>query len=197
MNVYDFDKTISHTDSTAAFVMYCIKRWPKVLLTMPGTGVAALGMVLKVLPKTQFKQYMYRFLKHIPDIDQAVVDFWDSGKVTIHKWYLAQHQEDDLVISASPEFLLRPMCQRLGISRLIASVVDPHTGKYTGVNCHGASKVERYREQYGEIVPEAFYSDSYSDEPMAKISSSAYMVRGEVVEAWNFKDKEAMSCTTM
>ena len=186
MNVYDFDKTITHVDSTAAFVMYCIRRYPKVILTMPGTGVAALGMALKVLPKTQFKQYMYRFLKYIPDIDQAVIDFWDSGKVAIHKWYLDKHMEDDLVISASPEFLLRPMCQRLGINNLIASLVDPKTGKYTGVNCHGQSKVERYREIYGSQTPEEFYSDSYRDEPMAKISSSAYMVRGESIEPWQF-----------
>ncbi len=193
MNVYDFDNTISHGDSTAAFVKYCIGRHPKVLLTMPGTAIAALGMAMRIISKTGFKEYMFRFLRHIPDVEQAVEEFWDSGRCSIHKWYLDAHREDDLVISASPEFLLRPICRRLGISSLIASKVDPETGKYSGANCHGSNKVARYREIYGDTVPQAFYSDSYKDEPMARIATQAYMVRGERVSPWIFRHRRSDS----
>lgn len=191
MNVYDFDNTISHGDSTVAFIRYCIGLHPKVLLTMPGTGVAALGMAMGIISKTRFKEYMFRFLRHIPNVQQAVEDFWDSGRCSIHQWYLDAHQEDDLVISASPEFLLQPICRRLGISNLIASRVDPRTGRYSGPNCHGINKVSRYREVYGDTVPQAFYSDSYKDEPMARIAAQAYMVRGENVCSWIFRQRRS------
>ncbi len=190
MNVYDFDKTITDVDSTASFVRYCAGRWPRVLLTLPGTGFAAIAMALRIIPKTRFKQYMFRFLRHVPDVEQAVTDFWNGDFCSIHSWYLAQHSEDDLVISASPEFLLRPICHKLGISQLICSQVDPDTGRYTGVNCDGHNKVLRYREQYGDLVPDAFYSDSRNDEPMARISRSAYIVRGETIEPWIFDNEE-------
>ncbi len=44
-------------------------------------------------------------------------------------------KEDDVIISASPEFLLRPICNRLGIRHLIASRVDARSGAYDGQNC--------------------------------------------------------------
>ena len=96
-----------------------------------------------------------------------------------------------MVISASPEFLLQPICRRLGISNLIASKVDPRTGRFSGPNCHGINKVSRYREVYGDTVPQAFYSDSYKDEPMARIAVQAYMVRGEDVSPWIFRQRRS------
>lgn len=41
------------------------------------------------------------------------------------------------------------------------------TGEFRGENCHGAEKVRAFRERFGSVQPEAFYSDSYSDTPMA------------------------------
>ena len=184
MNVYDFDKTISAKDSTACFVRYCALRYPRVLLTLPGTGVAAVGMALRIISKTQFKEYMYRFLRHVPDVDVAVKAFWDGGSCPIHNWYREAHRDDDIVISASPEFLLKPICERLGIRRLIASRVDPQTGKYTGLNCDCAEKARRFRQELPDVVPDKFYSDSVKDAPMAEISAQAALVRGERLLPW-------------
>lgn len=190
MNVYDFDKTISNADCTASFIKYCSMRWPRVLLTLPGTAIYSIGMATGLVPKTRFKQYMYRFLRHIPDIEQAVEDFWNSNTCTIRQWYLDQQKPDDLVISASPEFLLRPICQKHGISNLICSQVNPLIGQYSGENCHGQAKVDKYIELYGPEAPDSFYSDSYNDEPMARFARFAYFVRGNTVTPWKFRSKE-------
>ena len=99
-------------------------------------------------------------------------------------WYLAQKQPDDLVVSASPEFLLAPACRRLGIRPPIASRVDARTGRYTGLNCKGAEKVSRFREQYPDAEIGQFYSDSRSDAPLAHLARRAFLVRGDSYTSW-------------
>ena len=123
----------------------------------------------------------------MPDMDAELVRFWDGHIKNVKKWYLDMKREDDVIISASPEFLLAECCRRLGIKHLIASRVDPKTGKYEGLNCYGDEKPKRFDEYFGaerrgEI--EAFYSDSYSDVPMAVIAKRAYLVKKHCLNVW-------------
>ena len=90
------------------------------------------------------------------------------------------------MISASPYFLLRPICDELGIKHLIASDVDVKTGLYTGENCHGDEKVRLFKEKYGGEIDE-FYSDSHNDDPLARLSKKAFMVKGSKLTPWEFK----------
>lgn len=183
MNVYDFDKTIYDGDSTADFIFYCIKSYPKVLLNLPITAGAYFLYVTHIFSKTQFKEKMYGFLKFVPDIDSAVEKFWSIKKSKIKSWYKEQHRDDDLIISASPEFLLTPICKELDVA-LIASLVDKKSGKYTGENCHGKEKVKRMYEKNADIQVEEFYSDSLSDTPLAKEASVAFLVDGDKRTPW-------------
>jgi HAD superfamily phosphoserine phosphatase-like hydrolase len=178
MNVYDFDNTIYKGDSTADFYIFCLKRHKKIAALAPSLLKAVIKFyVFKRGTKTDMKQVMYRFLTKI-DFKQDLGDFWESHIGNIKPWYLAQQKPDDVIISASPLFLLTPACERLGIKHLIASVVNPETGVYTGINCHGEEKVRLFRERYdGEI--DSFYSDSHSDDPLARISKKAYLVKGD------------------
>ena len=144
MNVYDFDKTIYNGDATVHFYFYSIRRHPRVLLRLPALLWYAAKFMLGIYEKTQFKEKFYTFLKDIPDIDKDVAAFWETHEKNIKGF----HKKGGLVISASPEFLLAPICEKLDMS-LLASRVDKHTGKYTGKNCHGKEKV-RYH------VPKAF-----------------------------------------
>ena len=101
-------------------------------------------------------------------------------------WYLKQKQDSDIVVSASPEFLLKPVCLKLGVS-LIASINDSRTGAYTGVNCHGEEKPRRFLELFPNAVIDKFYSDSQSDKPMALLAKSAFLVRNGIVMSWERK----------
>lgn len=184
MNAYDFDKTIYDGDSTADFYLFSLRRHKKILLLSPSLLVAFFRFyVLKKGTKTEFKEIMYRFLRHC-DTQKDVADFWEKNAVKIKKFYLAQKRTDDVIISASPRFLLEPICRSLGLTHLIASEVDSQSGKYSGINCHGEEKVRRFREQFGDSVIEEFYSDSQSDLPMAKIALNAFLVKGEKIEKW-------------
>lgn len=184
MNVYDFDKTIYQGDSTLDFYFFCVRRHPSVILCLPHQMSAAAAYALKRCSKTLFKEKFYCFLKQIGDIDIEVSLFWNLNEHKIKKWYLEQKQPDDLVISASPQFLLNDICKRLEISEPIASAVDKNSGKYTGLNCYGEEKVRRFREKFPDKQIDCFYSDSRSDEPMARIARQAFLVSNVKITNW-------------
>lgn len=184
MNIYDFDETIYKGDSTRDFYFYCLKRYPKMLFSVPAMLWAFFLYILGAKTKTEFKEKMYGFLKYIPDIDMAVHDFWDMHEKNIKSWYKRDQREDDIIISASPEFLLSVICGKIGINHLIASEVDKHTGKYTGVNCHGEEKVKRLYREFPDVVCDEFYSDSLSDSPLAKLAKKAWIVKGNEFIKW-------------
>lgn len=183
INVYDFDKTILPYDSTEAFSLFCLRRHPRAMLTgLRAVPYAAL-MPLGLTTKTRAKEVFYSFLANLEDVDAEVEAFWAGHLGDINAWYLEHRRADDLVISASPEFLLRPAAERLGF-RLIASRVDRRSGWTLGENCHGGEKVRRLREEYPEVEIEGFYSDSLSDTPLAKLAERAYLVKGQSLEPW-------------
>lgn len=183
MNVYDFDQTIYDGDSTIDFIKYCLKRKPSLTISLLG-GVGTFVLYLfHRRTKTQSKEKFYAMFQKIDRMDDWVADFWNGHIKNIKQWYLDQQKPDDVIISASPAFLLRPVCSRLGIRRLEASRVNPRTGRYTGVNCYGEEKVRRFQAAYqGEI--DAFYSDSSSDLPLARLAKTAYLVDGEQCFLW-------------
>ena len=183
MNTYDFDQTIFNPDSSYAFTMYCMRRFPKARKTIPGTSVAGIKYLMKKIRSRELKEQIFSFLKDIPDIDSVVLDFWDHKRGNLNKWYLEQRRADDIIISASPEFLLSPICEELGVS-LIGTRMDKHTGKIEGMNCHGQEKVRRFFEAYPDAHTEKFYSDSLTDEPMARIADEAFLVKKGKLSPW-------------
>ena len=183
IHVYDFDNTIYRGDSSYDFFRHCAVKYPRVL----GSAACALpwflGMLLGVTDKTCTKERFYRYLRHVPEVAEEVERFWLDHDKKLKDWYFAQKREDDLIISASPEFLLEPLMNRLGLA-LIASRVVPETGVYEGLNCHGEEKVRRMREAEPETQIDGFYSDSKSDTPLAKLARNAFMVTGDEISAF-------------
>ena len=185
MNVYDFDKTIYKNDCTVDFYFYEIARHPSLIRFLPGQIWGFLGRFLRIHDKTVMKSYFYKYLKGIKDIDSDIDNFWDSHIQKVNNWYFVKHLNDDLVISASADFMVRPACERLGITNVIASLVDKKTGEVLSPNCHGKEKVVRFvNEGFNKEEIEEFYSDSVSDTPLAELSQSAYIVKGEKLVEW-------------
>lgn len=186
MNVYDFDKTIYNGDSTTHFYFYCLKKQPRILLHLPYQAWVFFCYIIGYYDKTQFKERFYSFFKSVKNVDALVKDFWESHMHNIKKWYLDTQKESDIVISASPEFLLSPICAKLGIKHLIASRVDRFTGKYDGLNCYGEEKVVRLHGEFGEVEIENFYSDSLSDTPLANLAKNeSYIVCIDKLTKWS------------
>ncbi len=184
MNTYDFDKTIFYPDSSACFYRFCLLRYPRALFpTLPESLRMALDYRLGNCSAKELKQQLFSFLAALPDVDEAVSRFWRRNEEKIGSWYLAQKQDDDLIISASPAFLLQPICDKLGVS-LIATEMDRYSGRIQGKNCHDREKVLRFRALYPDAHTERFYSDSLSDSPMANIADRAFLVKKGRLKPW-------------
>ena len=192
MNVYDFDNTIYDGDSTVDFCKYCMKKYPFVSVHVFPVGLWGVSMAIGLSTKDRFKAVLYRFLNWIPDIDAAVMDFWKSHRKNIQRWYMDRKKDTDVIISASPEFLLKPVAEELGVT-LIASLVDKKTGKLLGPNNSNEAKVKRFYEMYGSGsdagaksagIIEEFYSDSDDDLPMARLAKKAYKVKHGTLSPW-------------
>lgn len=184
MNVYDFDNTIYNGDSTLDFYLFCLRRHPTLVRYIPRQIGSFCLYYLKLYDKTKMKEEFYCFLKGIKCVDAEIEEFWNKNIKNIKDWYLEQQKCNDIIISASPEFLLSSVCKRIGIENLIASRVDKYTGKYIGKNCRGIEKVIRLDKEYSGIEIECFYSDSLSDQPLAQKAQKAYLIRKNCIEKW-------------
>ena len=117
-------------------------------------------------------------------MEKAADDFVHTHLDHVKEFYKKNHQENDMVISASPEFLIGRFCEAVGVKDYIASEVDIETGKLLSANCYGEEKVRRLEEDYGEVHIHQFYSDSLSDTPLATMAEEAYLVKGDEIKEW-------------
>lgn len=189
MNVYDFDKTILNDDSTKLFLLYCFRRMPRLFFKAPVGKISSFAAYAAGKePVDRFKENMFAFLQYVPDLDSLLKDFWDRNMWRVEPYYEKTRRPDDLIISASPDFLVRPMAERLG-AELIATDMSPSSGKIRGVNCKREEKVRRFRQMYPDAHVEAFYSDSLSDTPMAKLADEAWLIVKHEPVPWPFEEK--------
>jgi len=186
-NVYDFDETVIYPDSGREFIRFCQRRhFLRTLPWMLPLGFQALRFAWNRKRGLPVRGDFYRFLRSLPDWREEVRLFWEANADAFLKpWFLAQLRPGDIVISCSPEFLLRPLCERLGL-RLAATRVNLDSGKYRldGNSCHGSEKVRRLREAFGEVEIDEFYSDSLDDAPLAKLAKRAWLVTGDERVPW-------------
>ena len=184
INAYDFDETIYDGDSSVDFYFYCLKRNKKVLLQLPIQVWGFLLYKLKITDKTRMKERVFSYLKRIKDIDSYISDFWKSHEKNIKEWYLNQKKDTDVIISASPEFLLKPLEKKMHYT-VIASKVDKKTGKFLSKNCHDYEKIKRYEELYDKKIKQ-FYTDSIkADKAMLEYAKEGYIVKGNEITKYN------------
>lgn len=184
MNVYDFDKTIYRGDSTIDFWIYCLRKHPSIAAFGLRQLAAAARHALGSIDARRLKEEFFSFLTALDRPEACVAAFWEANDHKIKAWYLNQKQPSDIIISASPEFLLRPVCRALGVASPIATRVDETSWKIHGANCKGAEKVVRFRERFPDGRIQQFYSDSLSDTPLAELAEQAFLVKRNTVQPW-------------
>jgi len=185
MNVYDFDKTIYDGDSTLDFYLFALKRKPGLIKYLPIQVLGCLKYLLGICTKLEFKEKFYYFLNGIDDTDNLIEVFWNEKQSKIKEWYLNSKKDSDLIISASPVFLLEPICKKIGIKHLIASEVNKKTGICEGENCYGEEKVVRLKKEFRDATIKEFYSDSLSDSPLSLLADKRFIVSGANIVEWD------------
>lgn len=188
INAYDFDKTIYDGDSSLDFYFFCLKKNKKVLLQLPIQLWGLFLYIFKIIDKTKFKEKVFSFLKKMNNIDYYIEEFWKLNYKKIKKWYHINNKKSDVIISASPEFLLKPLEERLKV-KVIASKVDKNTGKFISKNCHDYEKIRRYEEEVKNKKIKAFYSDSIkADKAMLEYAEEAYLVNKDDIKKIDIKN---------
>ena len=134
----------------------------------------------------------FGYLMLIDDFDVQIERYWDKNKKKIAQWYLAQKRDDDLIISASPECIIKPIAERLGVN-CIATEYDREFGVFVN-NMMYAKEKAKYIIDHGFPAIENFYSDSIADTPLALCAEKAHLVtkNATAVTDWPDLDAETM-----
>ena len=184
MNVFDFDKTLYPRDSTLEFYLVSLLRHPSFLLDLPRTLLAFLKQKRGKISLQRLREISLSSFRRLRDPEGEAERFWKRRRHRLFPYYEEIRRPDDVVISASPEFLLRPIAREVGFGCLIASQYDPRTGKYLGERCWGEGKPPLFRAAFPDGHIEAFYSDSLSDTPMARLADTAYLIKKGTPVPW-------------
>lgn len=177
-DLYDFDKTVFPADSSTAYWLFCVKRNPKIIKHLPHQVISGVKFVLKKLTLTQFKEEFFCFLKSIDGENEAEA-FWRENEHRIFEWFRPKENDAAVIVcSASPEFEIRPVLEKLGADIILATRMDPKTGKISGKNCKGKEKVNRIKEAAGECDFRNAYTDNpKSDAPMLSLAKNKFVVK--------------------
>ncbi len=187
MNLYDFDKTIYPYESTRKFYFFVLKRNKKHFLHIFKVAFWGCLYWLKIINLKKFKERFFSFTKFVPDLEQAVKDFWDKEFFNINYWYFDKRKMGDVICSASPSFLLENIVGKINKdAHLVCTEFDLATQKIVGENCKGEEKVSRLKA-LGYMHFKDGYSDSKSDFPMLSLCDNAYKVKKEKITFWHKK----------
>ena len=179
MNGYDFDDTIYRGNSTRRFYFFCMLRLPYLVIMIPVIVLAGLLRGLRILNKNRFLHILELYIALVPNVERFAVKFWNKNERRIKPWYLQQKRDDDIVVSASPRFLIEEICNRLGV-KCIATDIDVRA-KLHGKHCYGAEKVAHYKSVFEDAPLATYYSDSLSDTPMLQFAERGYFVKGNEI----------------
>jgi len=107
-----------------------------------------------------FKGRCFSFLRFV-DGEKMAREFWEKQQKNIYPIFEEKNRSGRPVVvcSASPEFFLKPICEKYGVHTLIATPMNPKTGKINGRNCKDKQKPIRL----AETLPDAEFVNVYSD----------------------------------
>ncbi len=182
INLYDFDGTIYRGHSSIDFFAYCIVRCPKILKYAPKNMVDLYKIKYHLLNLQYSRRNYCEFLNDIKDIDSLIEGFWKLNRHNIKEWYVSQKQDSDVIISASPRFLIEPICDELGVKNLIASDINKYNGEVTGSFCFNGEKIKKFNAAYPNAEVESCYTDNIvHDAPLLSLAKNKYHVKGNKI----------------
>lgn len=175
--LYDFDGTIYDGDSSVDFFKFCAKKDKRIKKMYFKIIINFIKYKTKYMNITEFKEYIFSILNFFKKPDEIVNEFWKIHKYKIKDFYLNKDHSKDIIISASPYFLLKPICDELNVKDLIASDVNINNGHFNKPNNRGQEKIKRFKEKYPDAIIEEMYSDSMHDKPLLDIAINSYIVK--------------------
>ena len=180
LQVFDFDNTLYRGESAVDFALFLIRRRKRIILWLPKIFWNLLRyklcMIREDSMEAQLDRFMQRCLPPEKELTHLVGQFWKKNLHRLNKQMLRRIRPGDAVISAGPDFLLRPIRAHLCGAALICSKVDLRQMRVAYLN-FSSRKAQRYRAVFGNAPVSAFYTDSYFDRAMMQLSERVYLVK--------------------
>lgn len=185
MNVYDFDNTIYDGESVIDFYFFLMRKHIRLAAMLPKM-IRMLVRYKRCLISVDemieaASKYSRRMIEEFGEIDGIVEEFWDKNEHKIKKFYLKNKKDDDVILSASSDFMLNEICRRIGVKNLLCSHMDEKTGEITRL-CFHKNKVDIFKEAFPDTRIDEFYTDSMNDRPMFELAKRVYLVKGNVIK---------------
>ena len=178
LDLYDFDGTIYDGDSGVDLILFSIRKKPSLIFRYIGCLGIVILFLLKLRSKEEMKNRLFAFVKHFPDIDEFVDEFWKKHHHKIKDfWTEKKSHKNDIIISASGRFWLEPIAKEYKVKDLFATDIDPKTGVVSGNNCHGKEKVKIFRDKYPKAEIMKMYTDSKNDLPLIEAAKEGILVK--------------------
>lgn len=177
--LFDFDGTLSCCDSNVAFAKYCFRHSVRPWLYLPLMGICGIARWIKP-DGVWWRENIRRFLT--PDM----VKKFAPGFIKQHKrerfgWAKERVQAERdagrkvLMISASPDYLLKPLVRDMKFDAVFCSKMDDKKPWKYDFLCWGQNKVYAMDQwaKENKFIPNVVraYSDSKSDLPMMEIAA--------------------------
>jgi len=179
MNVYDFDGTILTGDTEVYFRRFIFKNYKISLKSKIEVLFYSTLYSFKLINVETFRNHFYVYLNELKSLDDTLKAFWLEHKKYIKDYYIKNHKEDDLIVSATPRFLFKYILDEIKVKNLIATEFDTTKCKVIGLVCKGEQKVNRYNEIYKGREFNEYYFDSDSDLPLMKYAINGFRVSEE------------------
>lgn len=159
VDIYDFDKTVVPFDSALKYWGFAMLHNPWIIIFLPFQVFWGILMGLHIISVETCKRYAFGFIGFINN-EKTVQQYWDKYEKCVYDWFKPENRDRTTVlISASPDFLIEEIANRLGVEYVICTCHKHKYGKMQGRVCRRAEKVVRFRE----ILPDAEVVNVYSD----------------------------------
>ncbi len=184
---FDFDGTLTYTDSFTAF-LYDSCGFFRVAVTFAASPDLWLHYLLTRDRGVLKARLIHKLLGSIPraKLDGRVAQFISARGVALFRpdaraeWDKCKATHERVIVTASPEVLVRPLGEMIGADRVIGtrlafSADGRLTPRLDGLNCRGTEKVRRLREAYGEDLDlDLAFGDTSGDTAMLKAARKGY-----------------------
>jgi len=180
IKVFDFDNTIYRGESSIDFALYMLRYNKRILLFLPDLLWNLISYKLCIVSREKLERRINDAIKVIVRDREELLrlshSFWLRNSHKLDEHILRLIDEEDLIITAGPFFLIDAIKHRLNTRNLICSEVDWERREVSYFN-FGDNKVKRYRELCGEKKIDRFYTDSFNDKAMMDIAERVFIVR--------------------
>lgn len=193
MRVFDFDNTLYDGESMVDFFHFMVEKKEELkkykslvnfFLNLYNHNMLPMNLVRKCIDK-----YKGELNYSTKNLDKYVDEFWELHRDKIMKNMIKKVKKDDVIITASLDFLLRPIMKELPTKNIICTEVDIENKKVDCV-CYKENKVKKYREKYKDRPIDELYTDSYADKPLMQISKKVYLIDKKTKEIKVIKDEK-------